>query len=270
MVLTPLEEDAFSAAWPEAPVGPPPPKRRRFGLMRELPVLIVVALTLALLIKTFLIQAFFIPSASMEPTLHGCDGCTGDRVLVNKLAYRFREPKRGEIVVFVTGAAAKKKRSFVSGLFQNVKESLGLANPTDVDFIKRIIGLPGETVEIKTDPNAGANAVYITPKNGKTFILKEPYIQSVAELTAFGPFKVAAGRYFLMGDNRANSSDSRINNFTGICPAAPCAVPKDRLVGKAFVRIFPFKRIHVFQLPLYGLTLAGAGGLRRRRLRSAA
>lgn len=263
MTRTPLEEEAFSAAWPETPAGPPPPRRARFGLFRELPVLIVVALTLALLIKTFLIQAFYIPSESMVPTL-----LVNDRVLVNKMAYRFRDPRRGEIVVFITGKLAAEKRSFFEKVFKNVGESLGISAPSDKDFIKRVVGLPGETIEIRKDPSLDRNVVFVTPPGGKTFILEEPYLADYAQLSEFGPFKVPEGRYFLMGDNRGSSSDGRSNSF-GICPSAPCAVPKSRLVGKAFVRIYPFGRVHVFQLPLYGMVLAGAAGVRRRRRRRA-
>lgn len=263
------ENDIFPAIWPEkAPAGSQPVRVRRFGFARELPVLIVVALTLALLIKTFLIQAFFIPSESMEPTLHGCAGCSGDRVLVNKLAYRFRDPHRGEIVVFLTGGLEKQKQPFFKGLLKNVEESLGIVQPSDVDFIKRVIGLPGETIEVKEDPVSKHNAVYITRPNGVTFMLNEPYIRSYQELAPFGAFKVPAGRYFLMGDNRGNSSDSRFNAFAGVCPSQPCAVPKSRLIGKTFVRIFPFNRLRVFDLPIYpSIIFTGAWRLRRRRVR---
>ena len=74
--------------------------KEKTSLLRELPVLLVIAFVLALLVKTFLVQAFFIPSGSMEQTLHGCTGCTGDRVLVNKVPYWFGEPEPGDIVVF--------------------------------------------------------------------------------------------------------------------------------------------------------------------------
>ncbi|GAC1423542.1 MAG: hypothetical protein NVSMB57_16180 [Actinomycetota bacterium] len=265
-----LEDGVFTTEWPkEGAPGAKPIKVRRFGFARELPVLIVVALTMALIIKTFLIQAFFIPSESMEPTLHGCSGCTGDRVLVNKLAYRFRDPHRGEIVVFLTGGLEKKeKQPFLTGLWKNVKESLGLDQTSDIDYIKRVIGLPGETVQIKNDPASGHNAVFITKPDGTTMVLNEPYIRSYEALLEFPAFKVPPGRYFLMGDNRGNSSDSRFNGFDGICPGPPCAVPKGRLIGKTFVRIYPFGRIHVFDLPLYqGAAVAGALGFGRRRCR---
>lgn len=261
-----LEQEAYAESWPDASsVGQKALGRHRFGLFRELPVLIVVALTMALLIKTFLIQAFYIPSESMVPTL-----LVQDRVLVNKLAYRFRDPARGEIVVFITGALERQKRGGVKIIVDNVLESLGLRTPKDVDFIKRVIGLPGDTLEIKNNPKTNMNAVYITPKGGKTFILDEPYIRAQADLDPFGPFTVPEGRYFLMGDNRRFSSDSRSNNFTGICPSAPCAVPKSRLVGKAFIRLFPFKRLHTFDIPAYasGFGLATAGFVRRRRRRA--
>src|SRR6266567_613857 len=107
-----------------------------------------MALVLAVLIKTFLFQAFYIPSASMEPTLHGCPGCSGDRVLVNKLVYRVRDPHRGDIVVFVA-EPDKTKRNGFQRFFKNLFEGLGARTPADKDFIKRVIGLPGETISIK-------------------------------------------------------------------------------------------------------------------------
>jgi signal peptidase I len=237
--------------------------------MRELPVLIILAFALALGIKTFMIQAFYIPSASMEPTLHGCDGCNGDRVLVNKFAYRFREPRRGEIVVFVTGReeASKKGRSTLAQLKAVVTEGLGVTPPADVDFIKRIIALPGETIRINDA------VVTITTRGGRTFKLTEPYISPNKDLSPFGPFTVPKDSFFVMGDNRANSSDSRVNSF-GICfepdgktAKVPCAVPRERLVGKAFVRIWPPPRMHLFRDPV---TAPAAGlvflfGVRRRR-----
>lgn len=274
MSSSPLESEPFQSEWPDRPAGPPPPRRPRLGFMRELPVLIVLAFGLALGIKTFLIQAFYIPSASMDPTLHGCPPpCAGDRVLVNKLAYRFREPRRGEIVVFLTGAEEKRqeRRNWLQRLTGVVTEGLGVSRTEDVDFIKRIVGLPGDTIQI-TDA-----VVTVTPRNGKPFKLKEPYISPNKDLSPFPPFKVPDGSYFVMGDNRANSSDSRVNSF-GICkddkgqPKVPCAVPRSRLIGKAFVRIWPLRRIHVFGPTTYDVTAAAVllGGLRRHRRRRAA
>jgi signal peptidase I len=256
---SPLEGDVFQTSWPDAPAGAPPPRRSPFAFFRELPVLIVIAFGLALAIKTLLLQAFYIPSASMEPTLHGCPGCSGDRVLVNKLAYRFREPDRGEIVVFVTGQQSAERKSVLRRISDTFTEGLGVTRPKDTDFIKRVIGLPGETIQIKE------GAVTIAPAGGgASFRLEEPYLADQRDLSPFGPYTVPEGRYFLMGDNRANSSDSRVNSFGGICPSAPCAVPKGRLVGKAFVRIWPLRRVHVFQVPLYALSGLGLVRIRRR------
>lgn len=257
MARSPLEEGAFQSSWPDRPAGPPPPRRSRLAFFRELPVLIVIAFGVALAIKTFLIQAFYIPSSSMEPTLHGCPGCRGDRVLVNKLAYRFREPRRGEIVVFVTGQQLAEQKSLLRKVTGVFTEGLGVTRPEDTDFIKRVVGLPGETIQIKE------GIVTITPPGGDPFKLEEPYIAAQRDLSPFGPYTIPSDRYFLMGDNRANSSDSRVNNFGGICPSAPCAVPKERLVGKAFVRIWPPGRVHVFDVPLYAI--AGVGLVRVRR-----
>src|SRR3954463_6677940 len=100
-------------------------RRRRRSFWRELPFLALIALVLAVLIRTFLLQAFFIPSGSMEPTLHGCRGCSGDRVLVNKLVYRVRDPHRGEIVVF-RGPPS----------WQDTVEA-----KHDKDLIKRVVGV---------------------------------------------------------------------------------------------------------------------------------
>lgn len=180
--------------------------------LKELPVLIILALGLALLIKTFLIQAFFIPSPSMVPTLE-----VGDRVLVNKLAYRFGEPQRGDVVVFLNPTrGAEPDRNPIAGAIHWLGQGLGIGQPADEDFIKRIIGLPGDTVKITSE------GVWVNDVK-----LDEPYIAENG-----GPNKtvtVPANMVFVMGDNRANSSDSRVFG----------AIPIDSIVGKAFVRIWP-------------------------------
>jgi len=248
----------LQSEWPDRPAGPPPPKQGPLRFFKELPVLIVIAFGLALLIKTFLLQAFYIPSASMEPTLHGCTGCSGDRVLVNKLAYRFRDPRRGEIVVFV--AARSERKGFVSKLVGFFTEGLGAARSADTDYIKRVIGLPGETVDMKD------GVVTVTRLDGTKLALKEPYLASQKDLRPYGPFKVPAGRYFVMGDNRAESSDSRFS-------LGP--VKRTDIVGKAFVKVWPPKRAGLLSVPAYGGAPAALGGLivagvwRRRRRRLA-
>jgi len=207
------------------------------------------------------VQAFYIPSESMEPTLHGCPGCNGDRVLVNKLAWRLRDPARGEIVVFIAEHDTTGHRSFLSRVKSFLTEGLGVTTPRETDFIKRIIGLPGETVQV-TD-----NGVYITPVHGKRFKLSEPYIarpSSTGKLVPCGtstscpegktqaPIKVPPKSYFVMGDNRENSADSRFRT--------PPWIKRSDFVGKAFVKIWPVGRISLVHVPSYGAKASATGG----------
>jgi signal peptidase I len=184
-----------------------------------MPFLIIVALIVAILIKTFLVQAFYIPSPSMEPTL-----MEGDRVLVNKLAYRFGDVHRDDVVVFVNPnpGVSQNDRGVIGGFLHWLGEGIGVAQPADEDYIKRVIGLPGETVQLKN------HTVLIdgTP-------LAEPYLTAKARSCNgdFGPVTVPSGALFVMGDNRCNSADSRFG--LGF-------VPIDDVVGHAFVIIWPF------------------------------
>ncbi len=169
----------------------------------EWTILIIAALTIALLIKAFLFQAFVIPSASMVPTLK-----IDDRILVNKLSYRLHDVHRGDVVVFTAPPGADQG---------------------DVDhLVKRVIGLPGERIEARAD------AIYI---DGRA--LDEPYVNpNCAEPIATSGIAmrtqtIPAGQVFVMGDNRCESKDSR----------AFGPVPIDTIVGRAFVRIWPPTRI---------------------------
>ncbi|MGZ6510263.1 MAG: signal peptidase I [Actinomycetota bacterium] len=242
-------DPGLQSRWPTEPAGPPPHKRGPLAIMRELPILILIAFVLALLMKTFLVQAFYIPSESMEPTLHGCAGCNGDRVLVNKLAWRLRAPARGEVVVFIAEHDSTH-RSFLSKVRSFLTEGLGVTTPKETDFIKRIIGLPGETVEVTP------KGVFITPVHGKKFRLSEPYIArplpngklvscGAATSCPEGPsqrsVKIPPDSYFVMGDNREDSADSR---FRG-------SIKRSDFVGKAFVKIWPLGRASIVHVPSY-------------------
>jgi signal peptidase I len=200
------------------PTAPARPKRRRFGFARELPFLLLVAFALALLIKTFLMQAFFIPSESMQNTLN-----PGDRVLVNKVVYHLHPPRRGDIIVFSDpNPVSTEDRNPVSAFWHWLTEGLGVTTNPEKDFIKRVIGLPGETVEGKD------GVVYV---DGKP--LDEPYIR-VKDARPFGPVQVPADSLFVMGDNRTDSKDSRYG--LGF-------IPYDNVIGRAFVVIWPPSRI---------------------------
>jgi signal peptidase I len=188
---------------------------RRF--IGSTPFLVFVALAIAILVKTFLIQAFYIPSESMQPTL-----AVGDRVFVNKIVYDVGDIHRFDVIVFESpDGAPGPDRGIVGGVLHWLGEGIGVAQPAHEDFIKRVIGLPGETVEIRD------NVVYV---NGTP--IDEPYLTDEARRQNgdFPPFEVPEDSLFVMGDNRSNSADSRYG--LGY-------VPVERVIGKAFVVIWP-------------------------------
>jgi len=179
---------------------PPPPPNAKASAFRgavEWIVILVGALIVALVVKTFLLQAFYIPSASMEPTLK-----VGDRVLVNKLSYDFHDVRRGDIVVFGSPP--------------------GEDNPEIKDLIKRVIGLPDETVE---------------GHDGRVFIngnpVKEPYLPAGTTTSSFPPEKIPPGHLWVMGDNRSNSKDSRFFK----------TISEKLVVGRAFVKVWPLSSV---------------------------
>jgi signal peptidase I len=213
--------------------------RRRSSFLRELPVLLIIAFGLAVLIKTFLVQAFFIPSGSMERTLHGCPGCSGDRVLVNKLTYRFREPRPGDIVVFRGPESWTPEAQFaqptnpVQRVLRAIGSAVGVAPPGEKDFIKRVVAVGGQTVQC-CDRQGRITA------NGKA--LNEPYVfvsdPQAYRATPFGPVTVPKGRLWVMGDHRDQSADSRAH----IGDADQGTIAVRDVVGKAFVIVWPPSR----------------------------
>ncbi len=216
----------------------PTADRKHRSFLAELPVLIAIAFILALLLKTFLIQAFYIPSASMEPTLD-----VGDRVLVNKVVFELREPRRGEIVVFTKddGAAAEPQGNVVERFLRSLSSGLGVSHPGDKDYIKRIIGLPGETIEMRN------GVVMVDGKEVPEATVNQGGYLAERDPNDFGPVRVPEGQYFMMGDNRQNSSDSRFPQMG--------TIPRDAIIGRAFVTIWPMS--HVDTLP--GADYAGSG-----------
>ena len=236
----PDEEGAQQAA-PQPPLSPagsqavtgdqkPEAAKKKGGPLafaRELPVLLLLAFLLALLIKTFLVQAFYIPSPSMEPTL-----MVGDRVLVNKVVYHFHAPRRGDIIVFQDPHGTVVRRNPFSAILHLVTDGIGVSQSPDKDFIKRVIGVPGDTVEVR---------------NGHVFIdgtelRPEPYLSPFRDHSNWGPELVPPGELFVMGDNRANSNDSR--GTLGF-------IPIDKVVGRAFVIIWPPSHLHWLTTPSY-------------------
>jgi signal peptidase I len=158
----------------------------------------------------------------------------GDRVLVNKLTYRFHSPGRGDVIVFEDPNAPPVHRGPVSGFVHWVTDGLGLTTSPDKDFIKRVIGLPGDSIEIRR------GRVYV---NGK-ILAPEPYLSPIADVSCCPgqTWTVPKGELFVMGDNRTNSSDSRTS--LGY-------IPIGKVVGRAFVIIWPPSRIHWLSTPKY-------------------
>ena len=173
-------------------------------------VIVAVALLAAILLRAFVVQPFSIPSGSMEPTLE-----PHDRILVNKLSYQLHPVHRGDIVVF--------------------KKPADDTTPGITDLVKRVIGLPGETI------SARGGQVYIDGRN-----LSESWLPKVdQQVTTFpssipgclpsppGSCRIPSGEYFMLGDNRTDSSDSRV-----IGP-----IPRSLFIGRAFIRVWPLSRI---------------------------
>jgi signal peptidase I len=175
-------------------------------------VTIVVAVGAVLAIKAWVVNPYRIPSSSMEPTLHcaspgaGCLAGISDRVLANRFIFHFRSPHRGEIVVFKTPPAAERCENGAGG----------------ETFVKRIIGLPGDTIRERS------GTIFV---NGKQ--LQEDYVQPSERDQRSGLWHVGQGMYFMMGDNRAASCDSRDWG----------AVPRENLIGPVFAVYWPPQRI---------------------------
>lgn len=212
------EEASPSDGAPEPraePLGRSTKKKRSFW--KELPVLIVIAFVVALLIKTFLVQAFFIPSASMEPEL-----MVGDRVLVEKVSGWWDDVSRGDVVVFErevgVGMVEEPDEPFWTDISNAFRSLFGFPTAGSQDFIKRVIAIEGDVVK------AEQGVVYI---NGEP--IDEPYLPEGTQTSDFGRVKIGEDEIFVMGDNRANSDDSR--SFGPI--------PEGTVVGKAFLLIWP-------------------------------
>jgi signal peptidase I len=168
-----------------------------------------VAVGIVLAIKAWLVNPYRIPTSSMEPTLHcarpaeGCEASSSDRVLANRLLYHFRDPARGDVVVFDTPASALQECG------------------TRGTFVKRVIGLPGETISQR------GGYIYV---NGRR--LSEPYAHDRTAMDD-GEWKIGPTSYFMMGDNRANSCDSRRWG----------PVPRQSIIGEVFATYWPPQRI---------------------------
>ena len=190
------------------------PKR---SFLSELPFLLLAALIVAVVIKTFVVQPFYIPSGSMIPTL-----LVDDRVMVSKLSYLWDEPERGDVIVFENPYAPELDESLPESVVRATLEALGIRTSANDDLIKRVVALGGETIEIRD------NRLLIDG-----VALDEPYVQIGTAMGDFGPRRIADDELFMMGDNRNESSDGRVFG----------PIPADDVIGKAILRIWPLDRL---------------------------
>lgn len=251
-------------------------KPRRKAPWWELPALILLAIGIAILVKTFVVQPFYIPSDSMEKTLHGCDGCHGDRILVNKPIYDFRDPHPGDIVVFNAPPGwddepvSKPPSNPVVRTIRGFGQLIGFVPPDGQVLVKRVIAVGGQTVK-----GDGEGHVMVSSKGAdRPFrTLKEPYVYAPASQAenqvAFGPVTVPRGRLWVMGDHRTDSADSRYHCSADgqqgtaddrNCDPTTSTVPIDDVIGKAFVIAWPPSRWRTLGTPSTFESAASAAG----------
>ena len=212
-------------------------RRRRRSFWRELPVLIVVALALALVIKTYAIQPFYIPSSSMENTLN-----IGDRLLINKLVYDFRSIHRGDIIVFDgTGSwdfnQPPSNSNIFSRFIDDVEGIFGISHDSSI-YVKRVIGIPGD--HVACCDAQGRVTVNGVPLNEQSYL----YPGNAPSTVKFNT-TVPAGRLWVMGDHREVSYDSRGH----IGDPGGGTIPESGVLGRAFVIIWPPSRWGVLDIP---------------------
>jgi len=176
------------------------PQESRENFFTELLKFVVVAAIIVIPVRLFIAQPFIVSGESMDPTFKN-----GQYLIVDELSYRFSEPERGDVIIF------RYPR-----------------NPKEY-FIKRIIGLPGDTVRIAN------NTISVTSPDGTTQTLDEPYVVNQGD-GPNGTYTVSEDSYFVMGDNRPESSDSRMWGM----------LPRDNIIGRAFVRLLPIQTISIF------------------------
>lgn len=216
----------------------------------EMPIIILVTLLVLGAFNTFVGRMYLIPSASMEPTLHGCAGCTPDRIFVNKLAYLGNsEPEPGDVVVF-TGEDSwnwnyKSQRSDSAPIraFQNAASYIGIVAPDENALVKRVIATGGQTVQCQ----AGDPGIMVDGQKVDDSFIMDPPSEPIdlrmgseeCQGNYFGPVKIPDHHLWMMGDNRTNSLDSRGHMGDEL----QGTISVDNVVGKVEAIVLPFDRI---------------------------
>ncbi|NLG54246.1 MAG: signal peptidase I, partial [Rhodococcus sp.] len=204
----------------------------------------------------FVARVYLIPSESMEPTLHGCPGCTGDRIVVEKLTYRFGDPRPGDVLVFKAPdswsqnfTSTRSDNVVIRGL-QEAGSMVGLVAPDQNDMVKRVIATGGQTVECCDDQ--GRIMVDGKPIDEPYVVMNFPFEPGVRTCETeqrsprcFGPVTVPEGNLWMMGDNRSNSADSRYH----VGDELQGSVPIDNVIGKARFIVLPPSRMGSISSP---------------------
>ena len=229
-------------------------KKRPFWI--ELPILIVIAFALTFLIQTFVAKVYYVPSGSMEQTLHGVAN-GGDRILANKIVYDFRDPKQGDVIVFAgpptwaPEARIAGPSSWFGQAMQSLGSVVGIAPPNEKDYVKRVIAVGGQTVMCC---DAQGNVTVDGRSLVENAYIYEPieFIPGELDCTTtqmsrrcFGPQTIPAGELWVMGDHRSDSADSSYQ-----CQGMPASsgaicqgpIPVDNVVGKAIAIVMPPSR----------------------------
>ena len=210
------------------------PKAKKRAALRETVILAAIALVLYYVMLTFVARPYLIPSESMEPTLHGCSGCVGDRIMVDKLTYHFGSPHPGDVIVFKgppswnVGYKSIRSHDTVVRWLQNALSFIGFVPPDENDLVKRVIAVGGQTVQCRSNTGLTVNGAR----------LKEPYLDP-ATMNAdpsvypclgpeFGPVTVPHERLWVMGDNRTHSADSRAHCTSTPTDAITATIVRDQ------------------------------------------
>lgn len=234
------------------------PKGNKRAALREVAILAAIAVILYYVMLTFVARPYLIPSESMEPTLHGCSGCVGDRIMVDKVSYHFGSPQPGDVVVFKgppswnLGYKSIRSHNTVVRWLQDGLSFVGFVPPDENDLVKRVIAVGGQTVQCRNEGGLTVDGARLT----------EPYLDPATLMTdpavypclgnEFGPVTVPQGRLWVMGDNRTHSADSRAHCTSTpadamkglLCTGDPVSgtVPVGNVIGKARFIVWPPSR----------------------------
>ncbi|QUR66925.1 signal peptidase I [Mycobacterium spongiae] len=245
----PSAQDGEGANGSAGPAETDEAKPAKRSTVREIALLALIAVVIYYVMLTFVARPYLIPSESMEPTLHGCPTCVGDRILVDKLTYRFSSPQPGDVIVFRgppswnVGYKSIRSKNPALRWVQNALSFIGFVPPDENDLVKRVIAVGGQTVQCRSETGLTVdgkrlNEPYLDPST----MMADPSVYPCLG-SEFGPVTVPDGRLWVMGDNRTHSADSRAH-----CPMLctgdpmPGTVPVANVIGKARFIVWPPSR----------------------------